>query len=204
MRKKRALSLSVAVLMSIMLSFATGLSGAKVAEADSVLPLSGQANVLTNIASLHQLVGFPSGGTFNGSLDVTTSTITGNMSLPQATVSTTVLGFVPMTAVIEVDQVSPVSGTVNLNALTLKVSTSFNIRIISATVFGFPVNLVGSSCITSSPVNVNMSGIISKTLSATVGGWYTIPQFKDCGLSTFLVNMLIPGSGNTILATISL
>jgi hypothetical protein len=33
-------------------------------------------------------------------------------------------------------------------------------------------------------------------------GTYTIPDFHNCGLSTLLINLTLPGSGNTITLTL--
>jgi hypothetical protein len=35
-----------------------------------------------------------------------------------------------------------------------------------------------------------------------VTGTYTIPPFSHCGLATFLINLSIPGPGNTITLTL--
>jgi hypothetical protein len=36
---------------------------------------------------------------------------------------------------------------------------------------------------------------------SSFSGTFTIPRFKDCGLLTPVLNLLLPGSGNTISAT---
>ena len=38
---------------------------------------------------------------------------------------------------------------------------------------------------------------------STFTGEFTIPRFKNCGLLTFAINLLIPGDGNTFSATAS-
>jgi hypothetical protein len=36
----------------------------------------------------------------------------------------------------------------------------------------------------------------------TLAGTYTIPPFAHCGLATFLINLTLPGPGNTISLTL--
>ena len=65
---------------------------------------------------------------------------------------------------------------------------------------GMPVNLVGNSCTTATPVSVTMTGIASLTKASKFSGTFTIPNFKNCGLATAALNQLIPGPGNTFTA----
>jgi hypothetical protein len=49
------------------------------------------------------------------------------------------------------------------------------------------------------------SGTLAATVDLTTGpvsGSYTIPLFHHCGLSTLLLNLTIPGSGNTLNLTL--
>src|ERR1019366_7386431 len=57
--------------------------------ADTVIPVNYTVNASTTLAKLHQTVTVPP-GTFKGSIDLTTATLTGNLVLPPA--STTVSG----------------------------------------------------------------------------------------------------------------
>ncbi len=64
------------------------------------------------------------------------------------------------------------------------------------------MNLVGNNCGTSQPVSVTFSGTFSLTAKSTFSGTYTIPPFAHCGLATLLINLTLPGPGNTISLTL--
>lgn len=174
----------------------------KAAWADTIIPLNGSVNASTYIASLKTTANLPN-GSFSGSVDLSNDQISGNLSLPAGSINTDVFGFIPMSASFEMVPIGQVTGTVNLSNLSVNVTSEFNIKLTSAEVFGLPFNIVGNSCITSSPVIANLSGKVNSNLSVDLSGSYTIPNFKDCGFSTFIVNLLVPGSGNTISAQIS-
>ncbi|HEX6567728.1 MAG TPA: hypothetical protein VF015_01115, partial [Acidimicrobiales bacterium] len=58
-------------------------------------------------------------------------------------------------------------------------------------------------CQTRTPITLTMSGPVDLVNGSTFTGDFTIPKFKDCGLLTFAINLLIPGDGNTFTATAS-
>jgi hypothetical protein len=66
-----------------------------------------------------------------------------------------------------------------------------------------PVNLVGTSCTTASPISVTMSGIAHLGAPSTFKGSFTIPNFANCEAMTTVLNEEIPGPGNTFSATAS-
>jgi hypothetical protein len=63
------------------------------------------------------------------------------------------------------------------------------------------VNLVGKTCTTEKPIVVTMSGIADPSKPSTFKGTFAIPNFKTCGALTAVLNQLIPGPGNTFIAT---
>jgi hypothetical protein len=83
------------------------------------------------------------------------------------------------------------------------VTASFNFNIKQASLSILPrLNLVGNTCTGSKPVTVTMSGLVSLTGASTFSSTYTVPPFKGCGLLiTPVLNLIIPGSGNTFSAT---
>jgi hypothetical protein len=62
---------------------------------------------------------------------------------------------------------------------------------------------VGDSCQTS-PFSVSLSSGSGFAVGGggPVSGSYTIPLFRHCGLNTLLLNLTIPGSGNTLNLTL--
>lgn len=59
---------------------------------------------------------------------------------------------------------------------------------------------VGNACQTSSPVSVTVSSQPGFSIlnGGNLAGTYTIPSFANCGLETLLINLTVPGPGNTI------
>jgi hypothetical protein len=46
-----------------------------------------------------------------------------------------------------------------------------------------------------------MSGPVDLVNGSTFTGEFAVPKFKNCGLPTFALNLIIPGDGNTFTAT---
>ena len=70
---------------------------------------------------------------------------------------------------------------------------------------GFPA-FVGNSCQTGQtviPANTPKGAKFNLTTGGNLTGTYTIGQFSNCGLTTALINQLIPGPGNTATLTLS-
>jgi len=63
-----------------------------------------------------------------------------------------------------------------------------------------PVNLVGTSCVSTTPITVIMNGIAKPGSISQLTGTFTIPDFKSCGVATALLNALFPGPDNTFTA----
>ncbi|HEY3833777.1 MAG TPA: hypothetical protein VGO03_15880 [Acidimicrobiia bacterium] len=139
-------------------------------------------------------------GVMKATVDIATGKLTGSLTLPPATVTTTEAGVPVLTATFVMKEAKPVTGKINFSTFKVTATSTFNILITSATTSGIPVNLVGNSCTTASPVSVTMSGKASFTGPSTFTGTYTIPQFKTCSLLTPVLNQLIPGPGNTFKA----
>jgi hypothetical protein len=169
--------------------------------ADLIIPIHWNVNATTHIKSLNLDVTVPT-GTFNGTFDVNTGVLTGNVSLPPASKTISIAGIPLATATFAMTPTGPITGHVDLKTLTATVSASFNFSITSATLSILPkLNLVGNTCTGSSPVTVDMSGAVNLSTGSTFSSTYTIPKFKGCGLLTPLLNLIIPGSGNTFTAT---
>jgi hypothetical protein len=174
---------------------------ASAASADSVINAHYAVTGTTYIAKLKTTVNLGS-GTLAATVDLTTGTSTSTLTLPPATASAKVLGLVPVSATTEMVQNGPAAGTVNLNTNTITSTASVTLKITKLTVGGLSLP-VGSSCETT-PFNISLSSGPGFTVGGggPVSGTYTIPPFHHCGLNTLLINLSIPGPGNTLNLTL--
>jgi hypothetical protein len=186
---------------AVVLAAAGITASAATASADSVINAHYAVTGTTYIAKLKTTVNLGS-GTLAASVDLTTGASTSTLTLPPATASTKVLGLVPVSATTEMIQNGPAAGTVNLNANTITSTASVTLKITKLTVGGLSLP-VGSSCETT-PFNISLSSGPGFTVGGggPVSGTYTIPPFRHCGLNTLLINLSIPGPGNTLNLTL--
>jgi hypothetical protein len=141
-------------------------------------------------------------GTLSTTADLTTSTLTGTLSLPPATGSFKELGLIPVTATTEMIQDGQATGTVDFSTNAVTTTTKESIKLTSLKVAGLPVP-VGNSCETSpATITVSSQPGFNVLSGGTLSGTYTIPSFAHCGLATLLINLTLPGPGNTITLTL--
>jgi hypothetical protein len=171
------------------------------AAADSVVNVHYALTGTTFIKKLNTTVNLGS-GTLSAAVDLTTGTSTSTLSLPPATASVNELGILPVSATTEMIQNGPATGTVNLTANTITSTASVTLKITKLTVAGLSLP-VGNSCQTT-PFNISISSGAGFTVSGggPVSGTYTIPLFHHCLLNTLLLNLTIPGPGNTLNLTL--
>jgi hypothetical protein len=136
-------------------------------------------------------------------VDLTTGAITANLKLPPATGSFNEAGLVPVTATTKFINDGPTTGTINLSTGAVQTTSNITLQITSLIVAGINTP-VGSDCETSSPVSVTVNSQpgFNAIKGGTLEGSYTIPDFANCGLATLLINLTLPGSGNTISLTL--
>jgi len=138
-------------------------------------------------------------GTLSAKVNGTTGKVTATLSLPPATGSFKQYGIIPVTATAKFVNDGPTTGKVNLSNGKVSTTSKITLQIVSLSVAGIPVP-VGSSCETASPVVAQLTSQKGFNIlqGGKVAGSYTIPDFSNCGLATFLINLTIPASGNTI------
>jgi hypothetical protein len=194
------------VLTSLVLTAAAGVVvglGAFPAAADTTITATYPVSGSTYLKSVGSTL--PLGpGTLTSTVDLSTSAITAStLSLPPATGSFKELGFVPVTATTALVQDGSATGTVNFSANTVTVTTNVTIQLTSLKVAGIPL-AVGRRCETATPAKITVASQPGFNVlnGGTVAGTYTIPRFSHCGLATFLINLTIPGAGNTISLTL--
>lgn len=196
------------LLVVSVLTMAVGLTATTAASAaDLVVPFNNwTVSGSLTIAKLGQSATLPPGATFNGSADLTTGTLTGDVSIPQFTSRLTVLGL-PVDATLQFVEARPVSGTVTVGSgsATIAATASAFVKITRLSSPLLPLNLVGDRCQTSSPVvlPLNYTGPLSLTTGFTFSGTTTIPLLENCGLATPLLDALMAGPNNPFTVTIA-
>ncbi|MGH1562148.1 hypothetical protein [Mumia sp. DW29H23] len=130
-------------------------------------------------------------------------TFVGDMTLPGTRTEFKLAGFIPVTADIDFIPTKPTTGQMIRvgRYRTLTSSSSYYVRLSNIAVVGFPL-FAGSQCRTKDPVLMDANTPEGEYFTIADGGrltgTYTIGDFQNCGLNTWLINTIIPGSGNTV------
>jgi hypothetical protein len=200
MRRSAVKSLVIAAAAGGLLSLAV--VPASVASADSSVTVTYPVTGSTYIKAINSTV--PLGpGTLTSTVDLTTSAVSATLSLPAATGSFKELGFIPVTATTQFVQDGAASGTADISTNTVSVTSQTTLQITKLSVGGLPIP-VGRDCETRVPasITVNSQAGFNVLSGGNLAGTYTIPSFSHCGLATLLINLTIPGPGNTITLTL--
>ena len=195
---RRALVGSAGALLAV----AGMVASAGPASADTTVTLRYPVTGSTHLAAPHATV--PLGpGKLTATADLTTYTITAKLSLPDATGSFSELSAVPVTATTQFINRGPTTGTVNPDTGAVATTSKITIRIVSLTVGGIP-QLIGDSCETVTPARIQVASQPGWSIinGGNLAGTYTIPPFQHCLLDTLLINLTLPGPGNTITLTL--
>lgn len=178
--------------------------------AGTVLVSSGAASAATKVHASYKVTGSTfvkapnftmalGPGKLSSTVNLKTGKLTADLTLPDATGSFKQFGLIPVTAVTHFINDGPTTGTLNLSTGAVKTTSKITLQIVSLTVAGLPVP-VGDSCETSSAavVPVKSQKGFSILKGGNLKGTYTIPSFSNCKLATALINLTLPGPGNTI------
>jgi hypothetical protein len=138
-------------------------------------------------------------GTLRAVLHASTGRLTARLSLPDATGSFKQAGLVPVTATTQFINDGPTVGKLNLNTGAVRTTSKITLRIVRLIIGGLPVP-VGRGCETRSPVVVTVRSQRGFNVldGGRLAGHYTIGKFHHCLLATVLINLTLPGSGNSI------
>jgi hypothetical protein len=138
-------------------------------------------------------------GVLHSTVDTKTGKLTASLSLPNATGSFEQYGIIPVTATTQFINDGPTTGRVSLSTGAVRTKSNMTLRIVSLTVAGLGIP-VGSSCKTKRTVVVRLASQpdFNVLSGGHLAGDYTIGEFHHCGLATLLINLTIPGAGNTI------
>jgi hypothetical protein len=142
-------------------------------------------------------------GTLSATVNVITGRLTANLTLPDATGTFKQFGIIPVTATTRFINAAPTTGKVNLTTGAIHSTSQITLQLVDLKVAGIDIP-VGPSCETSTPAVVPVASQpgFSILKGGNLAGSYTIPQFANCGLATVLINLTIPGSGNTLTLTL--
>ena len=142
-------------------------------------------------------------GKLTSTVDLTTGALTATLSLPNATGSFKEFGLIPVTATAQLINDGPTTGSVDPTTGTVTTTSMITMRIVSLNVAGLNTP-VGSACQTSTPVSVQVTSQpgFSIVKGGNLAGTYTIPPVHHCLLDTLLINLTLPGPGNTITLTV--
>jgi len=195
---RRAVIGSAAVLLAV----AGVVASTGSASADTTVTLRYPVTGTTHLAAPNADV--PLGpGKLTATADLTTYTVTAKLSLPNATGSFKELNAIPVTATTQFINDGPTTGTINSSTGAVATTSKITIRIVSLTVGGIP-QLIGNSCETVTPATIQVSSQPGWNIikGGNLAGTYTMPRFHHCLLDTLLINLTLPGPGNTITLTL--
>jgi hypothetical protein len=177
---RRAVTISAAGILATAGVLASGVTAAS---ADTTATLKYPVTGTTHLATPNGNVTLGPGHLVS-TADLNTDAITAKLTLPPATGSFKELGIVPVTATVKLINDGPTTGTINGSTGAVTTTSLITMQITSLTVAGIP-----------QPGFSILKG-------GNLAGTYTIPDFANCGLETLLINLTVPGSGNTITLTL--
>lgn len=173
---------------------------------DSIIGFDYKIDATTVIKKSNQTMTVK-GGKFHGEVDFDRGEIAGSIKLPDSK-STVGAGPAAVQIVARTIPTAPVSGKINLDTFRVTSTSHFLLKIVSMTpvlpIGGLPipkVNLVGNACQTVAPIHVTMSGIAHLGAPSVFKGTFSIPVLANCQGMEHVLNQLIPGPGNTFIAT---
>ena len=135
-------------------------------------------------------------------LNINTFDFTGSLPLKPTRASFKVIGFVPVEATVSFVPAGKVQGHISLDEsiASVKSTASYTVKLSDVKVAGIGTN-VGDKCQTAEPVVMGADTRPGEGFDlqkgGTLVGTYTIGKFADCGLTTGIINLLIPGPDNT-------
>ena len=169
--------------------------------ADFVIPFTNyKVSGALTVKKLDQSITLPDGSTFNGSANLTTGQLSGDVFIPEFTSTIRVLG-VPTRVTTKLDQAQPAQGTIALDStgVHIRSTTSAILRIkkLRLGLLGVP-----TTCRTSEPIQLtlNYDGPLSYPLN--FNGTTTIPSLTGCGLLGPTLGTLLSGPGNAYHVTL--
>ena len=141
--------------------------------------------------------------TFDGTVDLATSAITGEMTMGQGTLKFNALGLLPAESVVQLEFTEPVTGTVDLQTLQVEVEATFEVHMTSFKLFGVEGLDPALDCMAETPITATLTGPFNATTGIVLDGTYTIPKFVNCGFWNDWITLFASASGHTIHAELA-
>jgi hypothetical protein len=135
--------------------------------------------------------------TVDAQLDTATGALTGTAQITDFQVNIKIAGLIDTSSIVHL---VPVGGLVGTQTDTLQATQQFRIQLVRVFSPLAPrINLVPRGCGTKQVSTVVLHNVTPIDLfDTTVSGTYSVPKFSGCGLLTPLLNLLLPGGGNTL------
>ncbi|MEH3052757.1 MAG: IPT/TIG domain-containing protein [Patulibacter minatonensis] len=139
----------------------------------------------------------PLSGTVDAELKLSTGAFSATLGLNATQGNLTALGFLPVSAKVQLVPLVPATGTLTSAGLTA--STQVRIKLPEIKALGIPL-AGGANCQTKNPSQINLkSGADFDPLEGgTLNGTFSISDLSGCGFLTGLVSPITSGSGNAI------
>ena len=177
------------------------------AHAATIIPIAYDAVGTTHIAKTNSDIALgPT--TLTTDLDVESGDFTGHLPLPGTRTEFKIAGFLPVSANVDFIEAAPVQGHINLagDIASVNSTAKYYVKLSNVKVAGFPT-FAGSNCKTKAPVSIPADTEPGVGFDLVNGGrlvgTYTIGAFENCGINTPLINVLVPGAGNTVKIDVS-
>lgn len=142
--------------------------------------------------------------TLQTAIDTDTLTFTGSMELPPTRTEFKAVGLLPVSADVTFEQVGDLEGTLEdlpNGTAAAHATATYHIRLSNIDIVGFPT-FTGPYCRTIDPVEIPVDTPEGEEFNViqggTLAGEFDVGPFQHCGLNTALINLLVPGSGNTV------
>lgn len=134
-------------------------------------------------------------------------TFTADLALPPTVSNFKILGLIPVSATVNFVPAGQVQGSISPDSpIRLSATAKYYLRLTDVKAAGLPT-FQGDSCQTVAPVTIPIATPAGQVFDLTTGGVlagkYTIGDFANCGLTTGLINLLVPGPNNTVSFTLS-
>ncbi|GAA3240851.1 hypothetical protein GCM10010468_77760 [Actinocorallia longicatena] len=145
----------------------------------------------------------PLNGTIDAVLDLKTGNYTAALVLKKTTAKLSILGFLPGTADVDFAQVGDTTGTLKDGVLTS--SSKVIVKLPSVKLLGVEI-AGGPTCVSKTPADIALKSteaVFNPLKGGPITGTYTIPELKDCGALTAIVNPFAAGPGNVIKANLT-
>ena len=172
------------------------------AHAATIVSIEYDASGTTHIAKTNSDIALgPT--TLRTDLDIDTFDFTGSLPLPGTVTEFKVAGFIPVKANVDFIEAAPIQGHIDLIEDRAEVTSTakYYVKLSNIKIVGFPT-FTGSHCKTKVPVSIPANTRPGEGFDLMNGGHlagtYTIGDFQNCGLNTWLINALVPGGGNTL------